>query len=62
MSDNKDAPQAMEVDNGGPPSLSSDPNKQPATKKKYSIGTNSLSVGKEGMEMGNPLKDGQSEY
>ena len=44
----------MEVDDSTPTAV------RQGGKKKYTIGVNGLSVAREGMEVANPLKDGQS--
>ena len=49
--------QAMEVD-----ANSTQPAIRQGGKYKYNIGVNALSVAREGMEVANPLKGGQSKY
>ena len=46
----------MEVDDSTPAAV------RQGGKKKYTIGVNGLSVAREGMEVANPLKDGQSKF
>ena len=55
VSENKEE-QAMEVDDSTPTAV------RQGGKIKYTIGVNGLSVAREGMEVANPLKDGQSKF